>query len=96
VANGSNLLLPSLGYKGKTPNMGVAVILATFTRTLEKVLVNVVDITHVKPLSKIGLLQLNNESSRFPHNVGINLPNHTASDPTRKASFKITNIETTQ
>jgi hypothetical protein len=91
VTNGSNLLLPSTGYKGKTPNMGVAVKSATFTRTLEKVLLNVV-ITHVKPLSKIGLLQLNNESSRFSQNVCINLPNHAASDPTRKASFKITNI----
>jgi hypothetical protein len=46
--------------------MGVAVISPTFTRTLEKVLVNVVDITHVKPLSKIGLLQLNNEVADSP------------------------------
>jgi len=46
VANGSNLLLPSFGCKGKNPNMGVAAILATFTRTLEKILVNVVGITH--------------------------------------------------
>jgi hypothetical protein len=92
VANGSNLLLPSLGYKGKTQNMEAAVISATFTRTLENVLVNIVDITRVKPFSKNGLLQLNNESSRFPQNVGINLLNHAASDPTRKASFKITNI----
>jgi len=72
--------------------MEAAVISATFTRTLENVLVNVADIIHVKPLSKIDVLQLNNESSRFPQNVGINLPNHAASDPTRKASFKITNI----
>jgi hypothetical protein len=84
VADRSNLLLPSSGNKGNTPNTGVAIISTTFVRTLENVLMNAVVPNCVKLLPKVGQLQLQNESSRFLQNVGIKLPNHAASDPTTK------------